>query len=117
MNLFEPVATSKTPSPSPARNPQRNLLPNLIDELVVVVLEAEGRVEDAQAAEDPEEVVVAAEEHVKPHLDVVAIFVLPASHLGVVVMEVEVEAVCARPREREERGSFMLRNALCTHAA
>lgn len=54
---------------------------HLVDELMSVDLEPEGRVEDAQAAEDPEEVVVAPEKHVQSHLDVVAVLVLPTPHL------------------------------------
>lgn len=54
---------------------------HLVDELMGVDLEPEGRVEDAQAAEDSEKVVVAPEKHVQPHLDVVAVLVLPTSHL------------------------------------
>lgn len=45
---------------------------------MIVDLQSEGRVEDTQAPENSEEVVVAPEKHVQAHLDVVAIFVLPA---------------------------------------
>lgn len=54
---------------------------HLVDELMRVDLEPEGGVEDPQPAEDPEEVVVAPEEHVQTHFDVVAVFVYPAPHL------------------------------------
>ena len=45
-----------------------------------MLLEAQ-LVEGAGAHHDAEEVVVAAEEDVEPHLDVVAVVVLPAAHL------------------------------------
>jgi len=55
---------------------------------VRVNLEPQGRVEDAEAAEDAEEVVVASEEDVQPHLDVVAVFILPAAHLQFLIFAI-----------------------------
>lgn len=55
---------------------------NLVDELMRVNLEPEGGVKDPQPPEDTEEVVVAPEEYVQTHFDVVAIFVYPAAHLS-----------------------------------
>lgn len=48
---------------------------------MVVNLQPQGRVKDAQAPEDAEKVVITPEEDVKSHLDVVAVLVLPAAHL------------------------------------
>ena len=47
-----------------------------------MVLQPQGLLEDAQAAHDPKEVVVAAEEYVQPHLDVVPILVDPRADLA-----------------------------------
>lgn len=54
---------------------------HLVDELVCVILESQRGVEDAQPAEYAEQVVVAPEEHVQSHLDVVPVPILPAAHL------------------------------------
>ena len=54
----------------------------VVDEGVDVLLEAQAGVEGAGALHDAEQVVVAPEEHVQPHLDVVPILVLPRRHLA-----------------------------------
>lgn len=47
-----------------------------------MLLEPQGLLEDAQAAHDPEEVVVAAEEDVQAHLNVVPVLVHPRADLA-----------------------------------
>mmetsp|Transcript_15467 Transcript_15467/g.39248 ORF Transcript_15467/g.39248 Transcript_15467/m.39248 type:complete len:260 (-) Transcript_15467:259-1038(-) len=54
----------------------------LVDEEVAVILEAQPRFVGANPLHDPEEVVVAAEEDVKTHLDVVAVLVQPRGDLA-----------------------------------
>lgn len=54
----------------------------LVDEGVGVVLEAQALLEGAHALHDAEQVVVAPEEHVQAHLDVVAVLVDPRPHLA-----------------------------------
>lgn len=56
--------------------------PPLVDEGVHVFLHPQLRVETARPLHDPEEVVVAAEEDVQAHLDVVALLVFPAGDLA-----------------------------------
>lgn len=56
--------------------------PTLVDEGVGVVLEAQALLEGAHALHDAEQVVVAPEEHVQAHLDVVAVLVNPRPHLA-----------------------------------
>lgn len=58
-----------------------NLDSDLVNELVRVDLKPQRRVENAESPENAEEVVVAPEEHVQAHLDVIPVFILPTAHL------------------------------------
>ncbi len=63
----------------PTRHITRTL--TLVDKGVRVLLQAQALLEDAEAAHDPEEVVVAPEEDVQAHLDVVPVLVHPRADL------------------------------------